>query len=81
MSVLFFVPLTFIALFESQMANTRSGRLQAYFAGPIPEEEGDPKVENPSSDDPHGEISKISFEELVKVFPKWVHEQHQGGVS
>lgn len=70
MSILFFIPLTLIALFESQMANTRSGKLQAYFAGPIPEEEGDPKVEDPGSDDPNGEISKVSFAELIKVFPK-----------
>lgn len=70
MSVIFFVPLSLIALFESQVAHTRSDKLRAYFAGPPPEEEGDPKVEDPGSDDPNGEISKVSYEELVKVFPK-----------
>jgi hypothetical protein len=70
MSILFFIPLTLIALFESQVAHTRSDRLRDYFSGPPPEEEGDPKVENPGSDDPNGEISTISFEDLVKVFPK-----------
>lgn len=86
MSVIFFVPLSseliryslscatakqiVIALFESQVSHTRSDRLRAYFSGPPPEEEGDPKIEDPGSDDPKGQISKVSFEELVKVFPK-----------
>lgn len=70
MSVIFFVPLSMIALFESQIAHTRSDKLRAYFSGPAPEEEGDPKIEDPGTDDPNGEISKVSYEELVKVFPK-----------
>lgn len=72
MSVIFFIPLTLIAVFESRLAHARSDRLAEYFAGPPPEEEGDPKIEDPTTDDPNGEISKFSFEELVKVFPKCV---------
>ena len=70
MSSLFFLPLTLIALFESQISHTRSDRLRAYFSGPPPEEEGNAKIEDPSSEDPRGEISTVSFEDLVKVFPK-----------
>jgi hypothetical protein len=70
MSTIFCVPLTIIALFESQISHSRSQRLQLYFSGPPPEEEGDPKVEDPSCDEEEGEISKVSFEELVKKFPK-----------
>lgn len=72
MSVIFFIPLTLIALFESQIAHSRSERVRAYFAGPPPEEEGDPKVENPASDDDGGEICTVSFDDLVKAFPKCV---------
>lgn len=72
MSVIFFLPLTLIALFESQIAHSRSERVRAYFDGPVPEEEGDPKVEDPSCDDDEGEICTVSFDELVKAFPKYV---------
>ena len=71
MSIIFFFPLTLIALFESQIAHSRSERLRAYFSGPVPEEEGDPKVEDPSCDDDGGVICRVKFEELVKAFPKY----------
>lgn len=70
MSVVFVVPLTLIALFESQISNSRSRRLRSYFRDIPPEEEGDEKVENPSCDNEGGEISRVSFEELIKVFPE-----------
>ncbi|WVR03896.1 hypothetical protein IAU60_000895 [Kwoniella sp. DSM 27419] len=70
MSTIFFIPLMLIALFETQIAHSRSQRVRAYFSGPPPDEEGDPKVEDPScEDDDEGEITKIKFAELVKVFP------------
>jgi hypothetical protein len=72
MSTIFFIPLVIIAVFETQISHSRSERIRLYFAGPAPEEEGDPKVEDPESDDPNGEISKYSFEELVKAFPECV---------
>ena len=72
MSVVFFVPLVFIALFESQVAHSRSQRISMYFGGEVPEEEGEPRVENPSSDDPNGEISKVEFDELCSNFPQYV---------
>jgi hypothetical protein len=71
MSSLFFVPLMAIALFESTVHNSQSKRLQSYFNGPVPEEEGDPEIEDPEcNEDDGGEISKIKFADLVKVFPK-----------
>lgn len=69
MGTLFFVPMVAIALYESQITHARGGMLHAYFAEPIPEDDEDPKVINPQSDDPSGEISKESFEDLCKVFP------------
>ena len=70
MSIIFFFPLSLIALFESQVANKNSERLRAYFNGPAPDEENDPKIENPGCDDENGQISTIPFDELVKAFPK-----------
>jgi len=70
MSVIFFAPLSLIALFESQVARSKSDRIISFFNIPELDEEGDPKIENPSSDDPEGEISTVSFDELVQVFPK-----------
>ncbi|WWC87828.1 uncharacterized protein L201_002720 [Kwoniella dendrophila CBS 6074] len=70
MSIIFFVPLTLIALFESQISHSRSQRLRAYFSGPPPDEEGDSKIEDPTvEDNSQGEISKVKFEDLIKVFP------------
>jgi hypothetical protein len=70
MSIIFFIPLSLIALFETQIAHARSERVRMYFAGAPPDEEGDPKIENPESDDPNGEICSMTFDELVKAFPE-----------
>ena len=73
MTSIFFVPLLLIALFESQIAHSKSQRLRQYFTGPPPDEENDPKIEDPACDDDgNGEISNYKFEELVSAFPKYV---------
>ncbi|WVO13318.1 hypothetical protein L204_100932 [Cryptococcus depauperatus] len=70
MTSIFFVPLLLIALFESQIAHSKSQRLREYFSGPPPDEEGDPKIEDPTCDnDENGEISNFRFEELISAFP------------
>ncbi|KAK8861535.1 hypothetical protein IAR55_002357 [Kwoniella newhampshirensis] len=70
MTTIFFVPLCVIALFESQISHSRNRRLRAYFSGPPPDEDGDPKIEDPDCDDDEdGEISTFKFEDLVKTFP------------
>lgn len=72
MRVIFCVPLTLIALFESQVLHSRSGvggMLHDYFAEPIPEDDEDPEVLNPKGDE-DGEISTVPFEELAKRLPK-----------
>ncbi|TYJ58757.1 hypothetical protein B9479_000593 [Cryptococcus floricola] len=70
MTAIFVVPLTVIALFESQIAHSKSRRLRQYFQGPPPDEDDDPKIEDPSCDeDEGGQISTVKFEELISVFP------------
>lgn len=72
MSIIFFLPLSVIALFESQIAHPRSRRIQLYLESDM-ETDDDPKTLDPAcSDDDEGEISKVKFEELIKVFPKSV---------
>ncbi|KAE8541268.1 hypothetical protein D1P53_002625 [Cryptococcus gattii VGV] len=70
MTVLFFVPLTFIAFFESQISHSKNRSISAYFNEPLTDEEGDPVVEDPTCEnDDNGEISRTKFEDLISVFP------------
>lgn len=69
MTVIFFVPLSMIAIYESGVVHARRGLLHDYFADPMPEDDDDPKIMNPEVNDPNGIISKIPFDELVKAFP------------
>lgn len=72
MRIVFCVPLTMIALFESQIMHSRGGvggMIHDYFAEPIPEDDEDPDVLDPKGDD-EGEISTVKFEDLAKRLPK-----------
>lgn len=72
MRIVFCIPLTMIALFESQIMHSRGGvggMIHDYFAEPIPEDDEDPDVLDPKGDD-EGEISTVKFEELAKRLPK-----------
>ncbi|EIW66614.1 hypothetical protein TREMEDRAFT_74757 [Tremella mesenterica DSM 1558] len=68
MSIVFFPVLILVALFESQIAHSKSHRLRDYFSGPPPDEEGDPKIEDPTCEE-EGEISRLTFEQLTEKFP------------
>jgi hypothetical protein len=71
MSMLFFIPLSAIALFESQVAHPRSRRIELYLNGPQIDTDDDPKQEDPDCDsDDEGEISTVKFKDLIKTFPK-----------
>ena len=41
-----------------------------------PEDEVDPKVEDPTAEEEEGEISKVAFEGLIKKFPESVVHPH-----
>jgi len=69
MTIIFFIPLVCIALWESQVVHNRGGMLHEYFNEPITEDDDDPKIQNPDSDDAGGQISKVDFDTLVRVFP------------
>ncbi|OWZ56704.1 calcium activated cation channel [Cryptococcus neoformans var. grubii Br795] len=70
MTILFFVPLTFIVLFETNISHSKNRSISAYFNEPPPDEEGDPVIEDPTCEgDDNGEISRTKFESLISVFP------------
>ncbi|KAJ3544692.1 hypothetical protein NMY22_g2688 [Coprinellus aureogranulatus] len=74
MSVIFCVPLMVIAVFESLRWNRRKPNswLNSWFRGDDEGADDSPANRNPTVDDPNCrgmEISKVPFEELIKVFP------------
>lgn len=78
MRIVFFIPLSIIALFESTSAKPTNQWMSNFMNGaPVEEDEDNPAVRNPDVDGEDGEsglkISKVPFEELIKVFPN-THE-------
>lgn len=72
MGTIFFVPLIFIALFESMLSDRKNTWMNTWFRGNDEGEEDSPTSRNPAVDDPNYpglEISKVPFEELIKMFP------------
>ncbi|KAF9534693.1 calcium activated cation channel [Crepidotus variabilis] len=72
MSVIFVVPLTLIALFESATDRRRHTWMDNWFRGNDEGAEDMPAHRDPTVNDSHArglEISKVPFEELVKTFP------------
>jgi hypothetical protein len=68
MSVIFFIPLSLIAVYESQVEHSR--RFLELFPEENLEAEGDPSVEDPEAENDEGnQISKVKFAELVGSFP------------
>jgi len=73
MGFIFFVPLTLIALYESLFDRRKHTWMENWFRGNDEGEEDTPANRNPTVEDdprcPGMQISKVPFEELVKVFP------------
>jgi len=68
MMVLFFIPLSIIALYESMM-DGRSNYFRDWFARSDGEDENSDAAQNPQVTDSDMKISKVPFHELIKVFP------------
>ncbi|CAE6531293.1 unnamed protein product [Rhizoctonia solani] len=70
MFVMFFIPLTMIALFEAHLDTRRNVFMRHMFSATQDGEDEDPDSRDPQVNDANGLlISKKSFDELVKVFP------------
>jgi hypothetical protein len=87
MSVVFFLPLSCIALYESTIQKSRNGWMKSWL---LNRDQGDseeasnrsecrdPEVDG--NDAEHGlEISKVKFTELIKVFPD-THQSSEGTI-
>ncbi|TFK43743.1 calcium activated cation channel [Crucibulum laeve] len=72
MGTIFFLPLSIIALYESTFDGHKNSWLENWFRGDNEGAEDRPENRDPKVDDPSCEglqISKVPFEELIKVFP------------
>ena len=83
MTVLFFVPMTVIALYESTSSKNRW--LDDFINGTVLDEDDNPAAKDPDVDEEDARngvvISKVPFSELVKVFPN-IHEvSHINGIQ
>lgn len=72
MAIVFFIPLTFIAFYESVLdgGGDRHPWVKRWLSGNDEGEDDKPENRDPEIDDGHGRvISKVRFEDLVKAFP------------
>ncbi|KAF4575132.1 hypothetical protein EYR36_006488 [Pleurotus pulmonarius] len=70
MSVIFIVPLTCIALYESTRDSNKGHWVDNWFRGDNEGSQDSPSNRDPVVDDENGlQISKVPFTELIKVFP------------
>ncbi|KAJ1309032.1 hypothetical protein OPQ81_004713 [Rhizoctonia solani] len=67
--VVFFIPLTIIALFEAYLDTRRNVYMRHMFGATQDGEDEDPENRDPHVDEGGLVISKKSFDELVKAFP------------
>ena len=73
MGFLFFIPLATIAVYESTFDSRKHRWMNNWFRGDDEGAADFPEVRNPKVDDdavPGQEISRVPFEELIKVFPQ-----------
>ncbi|KAF8639757.1 hypothetical protein AX17_001019 [Amanita inopinata Kibby_2008] len=71
MTFIFFIPLSILALYESSRETKRGTWVETWLLGDEGDEDS-PEIRNPEVNDPacNGKkISKVPFEELIKVFP------------
>ncbi|KZT05660.1 calcium activated cation channel [Laetiporus sulphureus 93-53] len=77
MLVIFFVPLSIVALYEAELEPSKNRWIKDWLAHPDEGGEGTPEFENPevhADDAAKGlKISKVPFVELVKLFPDATH--------
>jgi hypothetical protein len=72
MGLIFFIPLTSIAFYESTFDTRKHTWMESWFRGKDEGPEDSPENRDPIVDDPTCEgleISKVPFSELIQVFP------------
>ncbi|KAG5654620.1 hypothetical protein H0H81_011595 [Sphagnurus paluster] len=82
MSTLFFIPLSFIALYEASLDKQEHIWTNKWLRSSEMTDDDSPLVRNPvvSEEEGHGmTISRVPFEELIKVFPN-THESSEASI-
>jgi len=71
MTIIFFIPLIIIALFESHLDVTTNRYMKNYFNAVDDGEEDDPNIQNPTveGEEENLQISKVPFAKLIAAFP------------
>ena len=72
MTIIFAIPLSIIALHEATQEARKRSWIENWLLGDEDTEIDSPETRNPEVDDPachEMQISKVPFEELIKVFP------------
>lgn len=84
MTFVFFVPLSFIALYESQIQHSQNPYIKDWFRGVNEGENDDPLNRDPEVTGGDAEsglkICKVSFEDLIKKFPN-THESSEASTT
>lgn len=76
MTVLFFVPLVAISIFEAELDPSKNKWVKDWLANPDQGMDDSPEARDPEVDGADADrlkISKVPFEELIKVFPDTTH--------
>lgn len=76
MTVLFFVPLVAISVFEAELDPSKNKWVKDWLANPDQGMDDSPEARDPEVDGVDADrltISRVPFEELVKVFPDTTH--------
>ena len=77
MTVLFFVPLVFISIYEAELDPSKNRWIKDWLSHPDQGSDDAPEYRNPEPDEVDAakglKISTVSFEELVKAFPDTTH--------
>jgi hypothetical protein len=76
MAVIFFLPLSVIAIHESHLNTKKSPMMRALFNTIEQPEDDIDETRDPACDEPEGNISNIPFEQLVSTFPNIAQVRH-----
>ena len=70
MMIIFFIPLTIIALWETTVSKSTNNFLNGWYTFAQEGEEDNPDIQDPEVEDEHGlTLSKVPFSELLHAFP------------
>lgn len=77
MMIIFFIPLTVVALYEAELDPSKNKWVKDWLSHPDQGFDDVPEHRDPEIDGPEGsnglKITKVKFDDLVKMFPDTLH--------